>query len=166
MLSEREWAPLRLDELSQEIVYLALQTLPPDKEVHVEITSSSEQVSPKQASGMALVINEMMTNVIKHALQGNRTVQVKITISPAAKEVLYEFRDSGPGYPKPVLDSTQNNTGLYLIHNIVQRDLGGQVIFYNNDGAVIAIRLKASRETGTLLTREETSRVTSANYGS
>ena len=143
MLSRSEWTPLRLDELSQEVIFLVLQTLPAGKIVQVEVTPSLVRVAPKQASSLALVINEMMTNVAKHAAQVNHVIRVKVSIHLVNDEVVYEFRDSGPGYPQQVLALNQGNSGLYLINNIVRYDLSGQVDFHNEHGAVTTIRFVA-----------------------
>lgn len=150
MLSRSEWMPLRLDELSQEVIFLVLQTLPAGKNVQVEVTSSPVRIAPRQAASLALVINEMMTNVVKHALHVTPTIRVKVSIHLMNGEVMVEFRDNGPGYPEQVLVLNQGNSGLYLINNIVRHDLNGQVAFHNEQGAVTTIRFMAcSAEDGT-----------------
>lgn len=149
MLSRSEWMPLRLDELSQEVIFLILQTLPIGKNMLVEVTPSPVRIAPKQAASLALVINEMMTNVVKHALPVNDTIRVKVSIHLMNDEVVVEFHDTGPGYPQRVLTLNQGNSGLYLINNIVRYDLNGQVVFRNEQGAVTTIRfLACSAEEG------------------
>jgi two-component sensor histidine kinase len=58
--------------------------------------------------------------------------------------VCFTFRDDGPGFPDDVLRAKQYNTGLYLIENIVQRDLRGELQFHNDGGAVTTIKFKAT----------------------
>ena len=62
MLSVTEWAPLLLSELAGQIISLALQALPQDKRVSVDVAASPVQVTPKQANNLALVFNELTTN--------------------------------------------------------------------------------------------------------
>ncbi len=151
LLSAAEWTPLSLDELAREIIYSALQILPPDKDISVEVLPSPVRVTPDQANNLALVINELATNTVKYALSGRSTacITVRITLEEdivsAGHTILFEFRDDGPGYPEEVLqfDQRGHNVGFDLIQNIVWDGLGGELVFHNDDGAVTTIRFKA-----------------------
>ena len=59
---------------------------------------------------------------------------------------VFEFRDDGPGFPVDVLDFEHWNVGMYLVQNIVCRDLRGEMTLFNDNGAVITIRFPASVE--------------------
>ncbi len=81
MLSHSEWAPVRLTDLAKQIIRMALKTLPPDQCMHVEVTESPVTLSPRQASNMALIINELATNSIKHALLERKEGHIRVKIS-------------------------------------------------------------------------------------
>jgi PAS domain S-box-containing protein len=89
MLSHSEWAPVRLTDLAKQIIQMALKMLPPGRHMHVSIMESPVTLSPRQASNMALVINELATNSVKHALGGRREghIKVKILAIPADNPV-------------------------------------------------------------------------------
>ncbi|MEW5961432.1 MAG: ATP-binding protein, partial [Chloroflexota bacterium] len=110
---------------------------------------------------LALIINELTTNTIKHGLVdrdiGHIMVHIEIDHQTGLKPrpqpnvqlqhpdstIVLEFHDNGPGYPGPVLNLKQHNVGLYLVQSLVQKELKGEVMFHNNLGAVAAIRFKA-----------------------
>lgn len=151
LLSATGWAPLPLDELVGQIIWVALQTLPRHKHISVDVAPSPVHVTPKQANDLALIINELATNTAKHVLseQDEAHVRVRIALERQNQEetetVLLEFRDDGPGYPQKVLTLESQSTrsvGLYLIQSLVGHNLRGELTLNNDGGAVTTIRFK------------------------
>jgi two-component sensor histidine kinase len=147
LLSATEWAPLPLSQLAEQVISNALRMVTPPKQVLVDIAPSSIYITPKQANHLALIINELVTNTVKHALVGQDTVCITIRTtleetSTRPPTIIFEFRDDGPAYlaELPQLDS--QHVGLYLIQTIVQHDLEGEVTFSNQKGAATQIRFK------------------------
>jgi len=142
LLSASEWAPLLLSDLAGQVIRSSLQMLPRGKSVPVEVTPSSVRVTPDQAHNLALVINELATNTIKHALQERDTAHITVHIALEDDDtVQFEFRDDGPGYPEDVLRLERYSVGFDLIQNIVRRNLRGELSLRTDDGAVAVIRL-------------------------
>ncbi|GEM_PF-1417323 len=144
MLSASKWAPLRLSNLAEQIILSAFQIIPTDKTVAVTIAPSKVEVTPKQANNLALVINELATNSLKYALVAREAVQITVEISLQDGEIYFHYQDDGPGYPLETLQNEHYNVGMYLIQNIVQDGLKGQVSIFNQAGAVTLIRFKPS----------------------
>jgi PAS domain S-box-containing protein len=144
LLSSSEWAPLPLSELSAQVIRSALQTLPRDKSIRVEVTPSTVRVTSDQAHNLGLVINELATNTAKHALRERDTGQIVVHIALEDDTVLLEFRDDGPGYPEGVLQSEQYNAGLELIQNIVRKTLRGELSLRNDQGAVALLQFRSA----------------------
>ena len=155
LLSASEWKPLRLSDLTGQVIRATLQSLPLSKHIVVDVPLTLIRVTPKQASSLALVINELATNTIKHTLldrdAGKIAVNMALETSATSRKptILFEFRDDGPGYPKEVLELNSSKVGLYLVQNIVGHDLDGEATFHNNYGAVTTIRFQAAaRQSG------------------
>jgi len=142
LLSASEWQPLNLSYLVNQVIHATLQTLPRRMEVIVNVPSSQLQVTPRQANSLALVINELATNAVKYALPGQDTCRIDVTITTEDKQLCLEFRDDGPGYPDDVMQLESRNIGLYLINNIVENELRGQINIDNDKGAVVTITFK------------------------
>ena len=150
LLSASEWAPLSLSELATQVIQTALQMLPRDKRAAVEVTPSPIRVTSDQAQHLALVINELTTNTIKHTLQELDTVQIRVCIISDDAMVRFEFRDDGPGYPEEVLRLEGRGVGFELIQNVVRKGLHGELSLDNDDGAVGVLRFRAAvQENGT-----------------
>lgn len=145
LLSASEWNPLLLSELTRQIIRSTLQVLPRDKRVLVDVSPSPVRVMPDQAHNLALVINELATNTIRHTLIDRSTVHLTVDIGLVNDTVRCEFRDDGPGYPAEMLQSNQRRQtlGFDLIQNIVRKSLQGELFLYNDHGAVAVIQFKA-----------------------
>ncbi len=138
LLSRSQWAPLRLDELAERIFNAAMQGETSGR-VTVEIAPSFLLVSPDQAQTMALVLNELALNIAKHNTPGT-AVRVTVEAVQEQNQVILTVRDSGPGYPEPVITGQETGVGLDLLRNLVRQNLRGQMILRNENGAVAEVR--------------------------
>jgi len=149
LLSAIEWQPLPLSGLARQIIHTALQSLPGGEAISVNVTPSLAQVTPDQAHNLAMIINELTTNTLKHAVQEQGRAQIAVRITSDGEVIHCEFRDDGPGYPPEVLRLECRSVGLYLIQNLVYKGLRGELELRNDRGAVTTIRFKVmARENG------------------
>jgi two-component sensor histidine kinase len=142
LLSAAEWGPVRLSELAAQVIRAALQAAPPDKQVTVDVPPAPVTVSPRQASSLALVINELATNTLRHALHARDTVRITLRVSTQADTIGVEYRDDGPGYPAEVIALQRYNVGIYLVQRLTTETLRGQLTLANDNGAVTRMRIK------------------------
>ena len=143
LISEFEWTPIPLSKLAEQVVASALQALPPDKHIQTDIPLLPIHISPKQANSLAMVINELATNTIKHALVDRKAAKITIRMAKQDEDILFEFQDDGPGFSERALYLEYQNIGMYLIQNIVRKDLKGEVNLNNTPGATVSIRFTA-----------------------
>ena len=85
-------------------------------------------VSVKQATSLALIVAELISNALKHG-QG----WVEVTLEERAGANVLEVCNDGPGFPADFDPQTSANTGLTLIDTLVRYDLKGTVQFENFD---------------------------------
>ncbi len=142
LLSEFEWNPVPLSELSERVIRSSLEALSSDKHVSIEVSPSPVRILPEPANNLGLVINELVTNAVRHALTDRDTGRISIHIARVGDTIQFEFRDDGPGYPDDVLKFDRYGLGLYLIQKIVEKDLDGKLILDNDQGAITIIRFK------------------------
>ncbi len=142
LLSATGWAPLCLSELAEQVIDSALQVLPRDKYVFVDVSPSAVCIAPGEANDLALVINELVTNSIKYAWPASQVGHIAVHIDRADDWILFEFRDDGRGYPEEVLRWKRYNIGLELIQSMMGYGLEGEMILSNDQGAVTTIRFK------------------------
>jgi two-component sensor histidine kinase len=144
LLSAAEWQPLDLSDLAGRVIHASQQMLPRDKQVVIDVVPSPVRVTPDQVQSLALIINELAINTIKHALAGRDRAHITVRFTRQDDTIALEFRDDGPGYPPEVLAFKRHRVGVYLLQNLVRSNLRGELALYNDDGAVTAIRFPAS----------------------
>jgi PAS domain S-box-containing protein len=140
LLSAAGWSSVKLTDLATEVIHSTLQLLPSDQHLSVHVSPSSIQVTSDQANALALVINELATNTIKHGQRGKQASSISIRVEEDDGQIVFEFRDNGPGYPESILNEEGYDVGLHLVTNLVRRDLRGKVMFRNERGAATQIQ--------------------------
>jgi PAS domain S-box-containing protein len=97
-------------------------------------------LSGRQGTSLALVINELVSNAIKHG-KG----LVEIVVAEEHGGITVTVCDDGSGFPEGFDAATSANTGLELIESLVKWDLAGHVEFGNqpNGGAQVTVAIPA-----------------------
>jgi two-component sensor histidine kinase len=149
MVTEFDWNPLPLSGLSIRVIQASLEAVAPKKEVTIEVSPSPVQISPKQANSLALIIHELVMNTVEYAIGDRETGRITVYINRMGDTVQFEFRDDGPGYPEDILRFDHHNVGLYLIQKITRKDLHGELVIHNDDGAVTIVRFNPQENSKT-----------------
>ena len=144
MLSESEWQPLKIAEICENVINATFKSINSLKEIKITIAPSEVRVESYQSHHLALVINELTTNSMKHAFKNKEKGNISINIGEEGENILLHFRDDGPGYPKEMLkgDFSKTGTGFEIIRGIVKQNLAGQLKLRNDNGAVTTIIFK------------------------
>jgi PAS domain S-box-containing protein len=142
-LSESNWAPIHLEDLTNRIINNCFQTLPPGIRITKNtVVDDHITVSPKFAGNLGMVINELTTNTIKHSMSDRTSAKITVKISREGEEILFQYYDDGPGFPGKLLKMDGFNTGMYLTQTIVCDGMGGSLALRNENGALTIIRFK------------------------
>lgn len=87
------------------------------------------RLSGKQATSLALVTNELVSNAQKHGK--NETI---VTLTTIEGTVTLQVEDDGPGFPDGFDAAVSANTGLELVQNMVEWDLRGRIVYDRGSG--------------------------------
>lgn len=71
-----------------------------------------------------LILNELVTNAIKHAFPGDEKGHVVVRFTVNGREILVEVEDNGIGLPEEVSVGKQKSLGLGLVRLLVQQIKG------------------------------------------
>lgn len=97
-----------------------------DRQIHCEVEELS--LPAQQAASLALLINELVNNAIKHG-RGDITV----TLQRQGGQAFLEVCDQGLGFPADFDPQVAAHTGLELIDSMGRWDLRGSVIYDNQE---------------------------------
>ena len=102
----------------------------------------------KQASSLALIINELILNSIEHGFADKNEGLIGLNITQNSVEYIIELYDNGCGLPENFSPQTSKSLGLQIVRNLVEGDIGGSFTLYNDHGthALITIPFKSLTE--------------------
>jgi PAS domain S-box-containing protein len=112
--------------------------------VVASVETSSILLPSKQATTVALVVNELVSNSAKHAFAGRSDGRIRVRLSIRDARVDLEVEDDGPGLPPGFEPSRHASVGLQVVTALVKNDLGGELTFENDDGLRVAVRFPAA----------------------
>lgn len=109
----------------------------------------SLKLNVNQAIPSGLIINELITNSLKHAFKGRESgrIEVQIRYDHDSDRVHLRVADNGIGLPDAFLDGETKSLGETLIRKLTDQ-LDGSFHKDNDGGAVVEIRFARRSESG------------------
>jgi two-component system, sensor histidine kinase PdtaS len=134
LLSHEDVSEARVDDIARKIVGVANANLrPPDTRIVFDVERCPVVIPSRAVAILALVLNEMVSNAIKHGIANASRGKVTIRGREENGEVIVEVLDTGSGPIEPLEESGESEgLGLSLIRNLIG-DLGGQFALRRTD---------------------------------
>jgi two-component sensor histidine kinase len=113
--------------------------------VSMRVESSTALIDLDHAVPFGLVVNELMTNAMKHAFPGERVGVIRIGISDEeSARMRFEFSDDGIGLPEAVDPATAQSLGFRLMASLIQQ-LDGRCVLDRSGGTKFLIDFPVGR---------------------
>jgi PAS domain S-box-containing protein len=90
---------------------------------------------------LGLIINEIVSNSVKHAFPSEMKGEVNIDFHTMNGEFVLNVHDNGIGLPEDFNTEKSDSLGMYLIYTLVEQ-LNGRVEFMRNNGTAVKIHFK------------------------
>jgi two-component sensor histidine kinase len=114
----------------------------------IQITHDIEslRIRTDDAIALGLIVNESVTNAIKHAFPESQSGTVHITFRREGDGARLEIRDNGRGLPRDGSSTAYQSVGLSLIDSL-SGQLGGECDVVSNGGTTVRVELPADKIT-------------------
>lgn len=130
---------VQVDELVRGLVSdLRSTTIPDGCTVSLEVDRFT--VATKTMVSIGIILNELITNVVKYVGQQPASRTIDIVIRRDEKLVRIIVGDDGPGYPTAVLEGDRSGFGLTIVRALVSQH-HGLIALSNTPGATASIEL-------------------------
>lgn len=140
--SDRDEVDLR--ELLERILDLDVQAfLMPGQVIRHEVRGENIVVAADQAAHVALAVNEVVVNALKHAFAGRKEGRLDVELIREGAQIRVGVIDDGVGLPAGFTLAGSSNLGLRLVQSIVRDDLGGSLEFASKGGTKVDMRMKS-----------------------
>jgi PAS domain S-box-containing protein len=123
-----------IKDLLDRLIQLFRKTVG-ERTIHADVPPVA--VPSRQAASLALMVNELLSNAIKHA-QG----EVALSLKTEENRGTLEVWDDGPGFPPDFDPDTAANTGLKLVESLARWDLHGGVSYANRPEGGARVRMQ------------------------
>lgn len=97
-------------------------------------------VSSKQATALALVLNELINNALLHGLATRSVGQLHVALATSNGTVEVRVADDGVGLPPDFDLARSGHLGLRIVGTLVTKDLGGTLELRSNNGCEAIVR--------------------------
>jgi two-component sensor histidine kinase len=111
------------------------------------INASDVHLSVTQAIPCALALNELISNVYRHAFQQGEEGTVEVSMEQSSDGTIsLNVKDDGIGIPEEIDINETDTLGLKLVRNLVLGQLSGRLQIERNDGTEILIEFRVVEE--------------------
>lgn len=133
MIHEQLYGSDRLDRIQfadyvrQLIAELQIAFAAPSRGISITVEPEQAEMTVNQALPCALILNELVTNALKHAFPGGRTGEVRIQFRKLSAAGLFELtvEDDGIGMISPA-QSEANSLGIRIMR-VLTRQIDGRL---------------------------------------
>lgn len=127
----------------EEVVHSLVANMAAAGKIGLSIRVEPAPINIDYAVPLGLVINEIVTNSVKHAFPNEKTGTVSLSLRKIAdKEIELEIGDNGIGLPDDVDIYKSGSFGMQLIKSLIEVQLRGVVSVKRNGGTIYLITLK------------------------
>jgi PAS domain S-box-containing protein len=110
------------------------------KDIDIHCDAVEVELSNDTAIPLALILNELLTNAIKHGVNGRGAGSIEVSLTKDAQDFVLQVDDDGPGFE---LSNTQRrSSGLGLVSGLAQQ-IGGSFAVARGAGARCTVRFQA-----------------------
>jgi two-component sensor histidine kinase len=126
-----------LFELGAQVLNDTVRNLaPPAAQLQEQTTAEHVRVAMRQTTTLALVLNELATNVLRHAWDDAAAdpLVLRFAVRRDPAQVGFVLQDNGKGLPDPFDLDARAGLGLTLVRSLVEKDLHGAFVLARRDG--------------------------------
>jgi len=102
--------------------------------ITLDVSGSPVFIPSREATSLAMVINELVQNSIQHGFKERDRGRLAIKVEKMDGEVSVIIQDDGPGLPKDFSPHRDGNLGLTIVRTLVKDELKGQFEIESSKG--------------------------------
>ena len=133
LLSQDDVGLTTVGEVARKVSEIAEpQSAAPNRHVRIVATGERIPLATQQATTLAIVLNELLANALRHAFGGRNGGSVKITHRLIGHTVEVSVSDDGNGLPPDFDLERDKGLGLSIVETLTQQDLRGALQLCSN----------------------------------
>ena len=144
LYKSNSFSKLEFSDNIRSLVYSIQKTFQTKTKVNIHFNCELVQININQAIPCSLIMNEVVTNIFKHAFAGRDTGDIFINLTKCenSNNVLLYVRDNGIGLPDDVDTASGSSLGINLIDVLSQQLDADYTYVSDGEGTVFNIRFR------------------------
>ncbi|MHC1761509.1 MAG: sensor histidine kinase [Negativicutes bacterium] len=139
VFAHQNWDFINLKELAGYILQkLVENSALPKQRINTSVQGQSVRIDASQAVPMALVINELVTNSLKHGIKADPYGEISILVEEAGGKIHIVVADSGVELAMDWAQEKKNSMGLYIVRLLICDQLKGTFRLERCGGSTVA----------------------------
>lgn len=126
-LRRQTYGGVPLRDVAERLAFRLRGAFDPDRRLDIEVEGSVEDLHERQGFALALILNELLTNALKHAFPEGREGTVRIQLHEEGSEVLVDVLDDGVGAEGTGVERSDRGSGRSIVRALVEGELGGRI---------------------------------------
>lgn len=134
MLTQKDSGVETVNALSmlRQLTAALEQFVPEDKQIVFEVSGDNRVIGSNQASAIALVVNELITNALEHAFAGRSSGRISVSFVSGGLFHIVTVSDDGVGFQPDSLPG--DRMGLRIVDSTVRGKLQGKLRVHSDEG--------------------------------
>ena len=148
-LSQQDREEIRVVEVTKEIIQkVTPNMLVADFQLSTEFQGPELILPSRNASNLAVIINELVLNAIEHGFAGRTEGTIGLVTQETDQGYILELYDDGWGIPESFDLNACKSLGLQIIRTLVRDDMEGSFELFNQQGTHARLTIPRSPEGG------------------
>lgn len=128
LYQSQDLSEIDLGSYLEEVVHSLVGNMVLAGKIHLSIEVEPTPINIDYAVPLGLVVNEIVTNSVKHAFPGSRTGTLSLRLSrDQGTKIRLEIGDDGVGLPESVSIQECSSFGMQLVNSLIKVQLRGKV---------------------------------------
>ncbi len=133
LLLTKDYCTASVKEYLGTLICDIINLFPENTNISVKKQIDDFELDPKKLSPLGIIINELLTNIMKYAFSGRNTGLIEVTVKENKGDVTLTVEDNGNGLPEDFDIDAQTGFGLMLIKMLTEQ-LCGTFTIENKNG--------------------------------
>lgn len=130
---------LELSQYLKDLTHEVINSFGEERNIEFSIRSEKVSIGLTEAIPMGLILNEIVTNAVKHARNESGKLRIDIDLFTERNKICLKIKDNGKGFD--IEDGTLSNSVGFEIIGALVNQLEGEYEFGSDDGVVFNISI-------------------------
>ena len=133
LLLSDDYRDVSVRKYMNDLINTIMALFPDNSKILIEKQIDDFKLSPKQISPLGIIVNELLTNIMKYAFTNRETGLLRILLQKNENQVTLTIEDNGNGLPEGFDINSAKTFGLMLV-KMLSKQIKGNFRMESRDG--------------------------------